>query len=412
MSHRLLRTFRLHSFRLHSPRSLGALVATTAVLAGTLAAGGAVTASAAVASTPARSTAVAPAAHNPKGAVTGDVATATGLTLTGWAIDPDNPTADAYVYALVDGQTRSSTWTSLPNAAITKTYLAGPTPGYTLNVPVPTGKHTVCVAVGNTGAGISVLLTCVATPLGSKVTAAQKAAHSPSGVVSGAAAGASSLHLTGFATDKDSLNKHLVVTIYVDGQAASTVLTSSTTTGAPKGSGKNARFDVTVPVSTGTHQACAWAVNVGWGHNTFLGCSALDTRAGQAIAAGSPSVTVLPKVLAEAEKHVGQRYVWGATGPKTFDCSGLVLYSYRKNGFVTPRVAQDQSLAARLIPASAARPGDLVFYHDTQGDVYHVGIYISPGLTVAAIDTAEGLNYQRIWDPSSATTSYGSFTHV
>jgi cell wall-associated NlpC family hydrolase len=55
-------------------------------------------------------------------------------------------------------------------------------------------------------------------------------------------------------------------------------------------------------------------------------------------------------------------------------------------------------------------PGDLVFYHDTEGDVYHVGIYLSPGMTVAAIDTAEGVNYQKIWDPSSAT--YGSFTHT
>jgi hypothetical protein len=41
--------------------------------------------------------------------------------------------------------------------------------------------------------------------------------------------------------------------------------------------------------------------------------------------------------------------------------------------------------------------------------VYHVGIYLSPGKTVAAIDEAEGVNYQTIWDASTAT--YGSFTH-
>ena len=128
------------------------------------------------------------------------------------------------------------------------------------------------------------------------------------------------------------------------------------------------------------------------------------------MAAGSPSTAILAKVAAEAKKHIGQPYVWGAVGPKKFDCSGLVVYSYKKFGFSTPRISEDQSRAARLIPASHARPGDLVFYHDTQGDVYHVGIYLSPGKTVAAIDEAEGVNYQRIWDPSS--TTYGSFTHL
>jgi cell wall-associated NlpC family hydrolase len=55
-------------------------------------------------------------------------------------------------------------------------------------------------------------------------------------------------------------------------------------------------------------------------------------------------------------------------------------------------------------------PGDLVFTHDAQGDVYHVGIYTGPGMSVAAIDPSQGVDMQRIWDPSS--TTYGSFTHT
>jgi cell wall-associated NlpC family hydrolase len=54
-------------------------------------------------------------------------------------------------------------------------------------------------------------------------------------------------------------------------------------------------------------------------------------------------------------------------------------------------------------------PGDLVFMHDSVGDVYHVGIYLAPEKTVAAIDTQEGVNYQHLWDDSIVT--YGSFTH-
>jgi cell wall-associated NlpC family hydrolase len=348
-------------------------------------------------------------AHNPLGGLSGKATTRTGLTLRGWAVDTDAPTTNAVAFALVDGVTRAQVPTSVPFARITKTYHAGKTPGFVMNVPVPTGKHTVCFGV-HSRAGINVVVSCLATPLSRTASSSEIAAHSPSGVVTTASAGTSSVQMSGFVTDQDFRSKHLSVVLYVDGRSAATVGTTRTLAGAPKGSGAAASFTATAPVATGTHQTCVWAVNVGWGHNTFLGCRAVDTRAGTPLAAGSPSVTVLPKVLAEAKKHIGQRYVWGAIGPKTFDCSGLVLYSYKKFGFTTPRVSEDQARAARLIPASKAQPGDLVFYHDTQGDVYHVGIYLSPGRTVAAIDEAEGVNYQTIWDPSTA--SYGSFTHV
>ncbi|WP_375503129.1 C40 family peptidase [uncultured Jatrophihabitans sp.] len=349
-------------------------------------------------------------AHNPSGGLSAKVATATGLTLRGWAVDPDNPTNNATAFALVDGVTRAVQATSVPFTRITKTYSAGPTPGFVMAVPVPAGNHTVCVGVQNSGLGSNVVFTCLATPLGRRASTSEVAAHSPTGVVSRATTTATSLQVTGFATDQDFRSKHLSVVLYVDGRPAVTVTTTRTTSGAPAGSGSNANYVASTPVSTGTHQACVWAVNVGWGSNAFLGCTALDTRAGQAVAAGAPAVSVLPLVLAEARKHIGQRYVWGATGPKTFDCSGLVMYSYMKAGFVTPRISEDQSQAARLIPASHAQPGDLVFFHDTQGDVYHVAIYVSPGLTVAAIDESSGVNYQRIWDPTTVT--YGSFTHL
>ena len=116
-------------------------------------------------------------------------------------------------------------------------------------------------------------------------------------------------------------------------------------------------------------------------------------------------------MVALAAKQLGSRYVWGGASPATgFDCSGLVMYTYKTGaGMQLPRVAQDQFLAARMIPAGRAVPGDLVFFHDQQGSVYHVGIYAAPGLMYAAVDEAEGVRYQQIWDPSSA--SYASFTH-
>jgi cell wall-associated NlpC family hydrolase len=219
------------------------------------------------------------------------------------------------------------------------------------------------------------------------------------------------MRVRGFAYEPDFRAGRIVVVLYVDGRAAQTLTTHLASAYQRRhGAGKRGAFNFSVPVSRGlAHIGCVWVVNTGIGGNTPLGCTAVDTRG----AAGSGKVTTPTRnkrVVREAKRHIGQRYVWGAEGPKTFDCSGLVQYSYRKAGYVTPRIAQDQFAAARVIPASRAVPGDLVFYHDAVGAVYHVGIYLRPLETVAAIDPADGVAHQHIWDPSSAT--YGSFTHT
>ncbi len=337
------------------------------------------------------------AGHDPIGAVTSVRFVATGLQVSGWAADPDARTSNVSLLGVLDGRTHSgATTTSLADAAVTKKYKLGPTPGFTMTIPVPAGNHTACVLVTNRGAGLRTILKCIATPKGRTLTTAQIAARSPKGTFSAATATSSTMRVRGTAYDPDYLYRRMVIVVYVDNRSAATVRTV----------GGDA-FDTTVKVSRGTHVACLWAVNVGWGHNSFLGCKAADTRGQGSGALTQPTLNT--KVLAEAKKHIGQRYVWGATGPKTFDCSGLVMYSYRKNGYTTPRVSEAQFLAARLIPQSRALPGDLVFYSDDEGDIYHVGIYSGPNMSVAAIDTQEGVNYQRIYP--SGQTFFGSFTH-
>ena len=364
----------------------------------------------------------APAAANPAGphdaigAVSSVKAATGGLAVTGWASDPDALTTNATVFALVDGTRRVATAvTSVANPTVQSKYHTGPTPGFSMTVPLDTAPHTVCIVAGNRGSGLSTLLKCVPTPLGSKLTAAQQAARQPVGAIQHVGGSHATFRITGWSSDPDYVARHATVVLYVDGQSAATVVThtyptTTPPTPLPAGAGAGSAFDITVPVSTGTHIGCIWVVNIGLGSgNTFLGCRARDTRGG----AGTGAITV-PKlntqVVTEAKKHIGQAYVWGATGPKTFDCSGLVMYSYGRFSFVTPRVSEAQALAARLIPASRAVAGDLVFYHDTEGDVFHVGVYLSPGQSVAAIDESQGVNYQKIWDPSSVT--YGSFTHT
>jgi cell wall-associated NlpC family hydrolase len=294
--------------------------------------------------------------------------------------------------------------------AVTKKYHTGPTPGYDFLVPAPkSGVHTLCTVVRNVGAGLSRMLGCRVTPLGTNLNSTQIAAHSPSGVVSSVHSTASTMEFTGWANEPDYLDGRIVTVLYLDGSPAKTVNSHRATADQRQaGAGTRGAYDVTVPVSSGAHVGCIWVVNTGFGYNRLLGCKAADTRG----PAGTGEVTT-PKMnkaaVKEAKRHIGEPYVWGAEGPHKFDCSGLVMFSYHKAGYTTPRVSQDQFHAARVIPASRAVPGDLVFYHDNEGSVYHVGIYLSPGKTVAAIDTAEGVNYQSI-DFGSAT--YGSFTHT
>ncbi|MEU8622093.1 NlpC/P60 family protein [Streptomyces sp. NPDC048623] len=82
-----------------------------------------------------------------------------------------------------------------------------------------------------------------------------------------------------------------------------------------------------------------------------------------------------------ARSVIGRPYVWGATGPSAFDCSGLMVWSYRKAGIALPRTSQAQRGAGRRIPLSQAQPGDLVTY---RSDASHVAIYAGNGQVIHA----------------------------
>ncbi|MFJ6407420.1 NlpC/P60 family protein [Streptomyces hydrogenans] len=82
-----------------------------------------------------------------------------------------------------------------------------------------------------------------------------------------------------------------------------------------------------------------------------------------------------------ARSAVGKPYVWGATGPTAFDCSGLMVWSYRQAGISLPRTSAAQRQAGRRVPLSQAQPGDLVTY---RGDASHVAIYAGNGQVIHA----------------------------
>ncbi|MEU6146693.1 NlpC/P60 family protein [Streptomyces sp. NPDC047081] len=85
--------------------------------------------------------------------------------------------------------------------------------------------------------------------------------------------------------------------------------------------------------------------------------------------------------IAAARSALGKPYVWGATGPSGFDCSGLMQWSYAHAGVHLPRTSQAQRYAGHQVPLSQAQPGDLVVY---RSDASHVAMYVGNGQVIHA----------------------------
>src|SRR5260221_12418087 len=87
-------------------------------------------------------------------------------------------------------------------------------------------------------------------------------------------------------------------------------------------------------------------------------------------------------VIDEAIKFIGDKYVYGAAGPSTFDCSGLVQYVYGKRGIKLPHTSQQQGTSGTAVASAAdLQMGDLVFTAGSDGTTAHpghVGIFAGP----------------------------------
>ena len=102
--------------------------------------------------------------------------------------------------------------------------------------------------------------------------------------------------------------------------------------------------------------------------------------------------------VAAALTRVGSPYVWGAAGPTTFDCSGLVVWAYAQVGINLPHYSGAQYQTTTRISASQLQPGDLVFYGP--GGSEHVAIYIGGNQLVQASHGISVTNFQGWWkDP-------------
>ena len=100
----------------------------------------------------------------------------------------------------------------------------------------------------------------------------------------------------------------------------------------------------------------------------------------------SPTQAARSEVVSIAKRYLGARYVWGAEGPNTFDCSGFTMFVYRQVGVELPRVSRDQIRAGERVNRSDLQPGDLVFFGNP---IHHVGIYVGGGMMIHSPRTGD-----------------------
>lgn len=88
-------------------------------------------------------------------------------------------------------------------------------------------------------------------------------------------------------------------------------------------------------------------------------------------------------VAATAKAQIGRPYKYGGSTPSMgFDCSGLILWSYKQHGVSVPRQARDQARYGKVVKQSQLQPGDIVVFRISSRSGYHTGIYSDKGMFV------------------------------
>lgn len=88
-----------------------------------------------------------------------------------------------------------------------------------------------------------------------------------------------------------------------------------------------------------------------------------------------------------AMAQLGKPYVYGAEGPSSFDCSGLMMYAYAAAGVTLPRSSRSQYGVGVSVAYGEWKVGDLLFYGSSAGSIHHVAMYIGDGMLVHASQT-------------------------
>lgn len=103
-------------------------------------------------------------------------------------------------------------------------------------------------------------------------------------------------------------------------------------------------------------------------------------------------------VVNMVKKQVGKPYVYGASGPNSFDCSGLTYYCYKNAaGIYLNRSAAAQASNGTYVSKSNLKPGDLVFFNSGTNRIHHVGMYVGNGQFIHAPSPGQKVRYENLY---------------
>ena len=134
---------------------------------------------------------------------------------------------------------------------------------------------------------------------------------------------------------------------------------------------------------------------IGWCGSSYI----KDIRNGKLPSYGLSSSEKINNVLKVAKEQLGKPYVFGSTGPDSFDCSGLAYYVFKNGAGITlPRNSKDQATVGTYVAKSDLKPGDLVFFNTSGSGISHLGIYIGNNEMIHAPRSGKNVEIVKITD--------------
>ena len=164
---------------------------------------------------------------------------------------------------------------------------------------------------------------------------------------------------------------------------------------------KGTVVDVLESASNGWKKIKTSNGTTGWVSGSYLANGVVEQPS-------TPSTNKVEAVIDLTHKQLGKPYVWGAEGPNSFDCSGLIYYVYKNAASITlPRTSSDQYSAGVAVSRSNLKAGDLIFSStDGTGNITHVAIYVGDGQMIHA--PRNGKNVEKV----SINNSYWNKAYV
>lgn len=117
-------------------------------------------------------------------------------------------------------------------------------------------------------------------------------------------------------------------------------------------------------------------------------------------------------IVHTAQAQIGTPYRYGGASPAGFDCSGLAMYVYKKNGIQIPRTASEQFQEGRRLSKRNIQPGDLVFFNINGNGISHVGIYVGRGKFIHAPKEGKHVEYASLKNRYWARKYIGAVSYI